>query len=162
MSEYIMDLRKIVGHRPLLQAGASVLVEDEQGRLLLEQRADDGKWCYPGGSVELYENTEEAARRELFEETGITAKNLSLFGVYSGPEMTHVYPNGDETSNIDIVYITKDFTGELHPQASEVLALRFFGPDELPTPILETHYPCLNQWLESKGMPALTRVKSEE
>ena len=157
MREYIMDLRKIVGHRPLLQAGASVLVEDDCGRLLLEQRADDGKWCYPGGSVELYENTEEAARRELFEETGITAKNLSIFGVYSGPEMTHVYPNGDETSNIDIVYITKEYTGALNPQPSEVLALRFFGPDELPTPILETHYPCLNQWLASKGYSALKK-----
>ncbi len=157
MSEYIMDLRKIVGHRPLLQAGASVLVEDEHGRLLLEQRADDGKWCYPGGSVELYENTEEAARRELFEETGITAKSLSLFGVYSGPEMTHVYPNGDETSNIDIVYITKEFTGELRPQPSEVLALAFFSPDEFPNNILETHYPCLRQWRESKGCSPIER-----
>ena len=31
MSDYIMDLRKIVGHRPLLQVGASVIVEDEKG-----------------------------------------------------------------------------------------------------------------------------------
>ena len=35
MSDYIMDLRKIVGHRPLLQVGASVIVEDEEGRLRL-------------------------------------------------------------------------------------------------------------------------------
>ena len=38
MSEYILDLRKLVGHRPLLQVGASVLLEDEQGRLLLPQK----------------------------------------------------------------------------------------------------------------------------
>lgn len=37
MSDYIMDLRKIVGHRPLMQTGASVLVIDEDGRLLLEK-----------------------------------------------------------------------------------------------------------------------------
>ena len=36
MSDYIMDMRRLVGHRPLLQAGASVLLEDERGRLLLQ------------------------------------------------------------------------------------------------------------------------------
>lgn len=40
MSDYIMDLRKIVGHRPLLQIGASVIVEDEKGRILLQKRSD--------------------------------------------------------------------------------------------------------------------------
>ena len=32
---YIMDLRKVVGHRPLLQVGASIIVVDECGRILL-------------------------------------------------------------------------------------------------------------------------------
>ena len=67
MSEYILDLRKLVGHRPLLQVGASVLLEDEQGRLLLQRRADCHLWGYHGGSVELDEVVEEAARRELWE-----------------------------------------------------------------------------------------------
>ena len=38
MSDYIMDLRKIVWHRPLLQVGASVIVEDEDNRILLQLR----------------------------------------------------------------------------------------------------------------------------
>ena len=74
MSEYIMDLRKIVGHRPLLQVGASVIVEDAQGRILLQKRADNHCWGYAGGSVELDEIVEDAARRELLEETGIRAE----------------------------------------------------------------------------------------
>ena len=41
---YIMDLRKIVGHRTLLQVGASVIVEDEQGRVLLQKRTDNHCW----------------------------------------------------------------------------------------------------------------------
>lgn len=36
MSEYIMDLRKLLGNRPLMQAGASVMVVDSQDRVLLE------------------------------------------------------------------------------------------------------------------------------
>ena len=55
MSSYIMDLRKTVGHRPLLQVGASVIVEDERGRVLLQLRKDTNEWGYSGGSVELDE-----------------------------------------------------------------------------------------------------------
>lgn len=40
MSNYIMDLRTIVGHRTLLQVGASVIVEDSQGKILLQLRRD--------------------------------------------------------------------------------------------------------------------------
>ena len=82
MSDYIMSLRKTVGHRPLMQTGASVLVVDREGRLLLEKRADTHDWSYPGGSVELYEKTEDAAARELEEETGIIALSLKL--MYDG------------------------------------------------------------------------------
>ena len=67
MSDYIMDLRKIVGHRPLLQVGASIIVENERGEVLLQRRADNHMWGYAGGSVELDEVVEDAARRELFE-----------------------------------------------------------------------------------------------
>ena len=86
MSGYIMGLRKIVGHRPLLQVGASTVVRDEKGRILLQKRTDNGCWGYAGGSVELDENVEEAARRELYEETGLIAQEMRLVGVFSGPE----------------------------------------------------------------------------
>ena len=43
---YILDLRKYVGHRPLIQVGASVIVEDAEGRLLLQLRADNHCWSY--------------------------------------------------------------------------------------------------------------------
>ena len=59
MSDYIMDLRKIVGHRPLLQVGASVIVEDEKGWILLQKRSDNHCWGYAGGSVELDETVED-------------------------------------------------------------------------------------------------------
>lgn len=82
MSEYILDLRKTVGHRPLLQVGASVIVVDSEGRILLQKRRDNGLWGYAGGSVELDEEVEKAAMRELFEETGLFADELELFGVF--------------------------------------------------------------------------------
>ena len=63
MSGYIMDLRKIVGHRTLLQVGASVIVENGDGQILLQKRKDNHCWAYAGGSVELDEVVEDAARR---------------------------------------------------------------------------------------------------
>ena len=129
MSSYIMDLRKIVGHRPLLQVGASVIVVDEENRVLLQLRSDNHCWGYAGGSVELDEPVEEAAKRELFEETGLIAQELELFGVFSGKDTHYVYPNGDEVSNIDIVYICRKYTGTLICQEGEVDKLKFFNPN---------------------------------
>lgn len=150
MSNYIMDLRALVGHRPLLQVGASVIVEDQQGRVLLQLRSDNHCWGYAGGSVELDEEVEEAAKRELFEETGLIANKLKLFGVFSGKDTHYIYPNGDEVSNVDIVYICKDFSGTLKCQEDEVEELRFFHTDEIPENLSKPIRKALFQWLESK------------
>lgn len=154
MSDYILDLRKIVGHRPLFQVGASVLLEDSEGRLLLQRRADCHQWGYHGGSVELDENVEEAARRELREETGLCAGELRLFGVFSGPEMHFTYPNGDEVSDIDHVFLCTDYSGTLCPQPDEVEELRFFAWDELPEDIVSLNRPALRAWVEEKRSKA--------
>lgn len=150
MSNYILDLRKLVGHRPLLQVGASVIVEDMQGRVLLQLRSDNHCWGYPGGSVELDEVVEEAAKRELWEETGLTANRLELFGVFSGKDIHYVYPNGDEVSNVDIVYVCRDYSGTLIPQEGEVEALRFFEIRDIPENISHPNRKPLEKYLESR------------
>lgn len=150
MSNYIMELRKIVGHRPLLQVGASVIVEDEFGRILLQLRSDNHCWGYSGGSVELDENVEEAAKRELFEETGLVAHKLFLFGVFSGKETHYIYPNGDEVSNVDIVYICNDYSGELRCQEGEVDELKFFETDKIPNNISKPIEVALRQYIKLK------------
>ena len=51
-----MDLRRIVGKRPLLQCAASVIIINEEGELLLGKRTDNQKWGYSGGSMNLGES----------------------------------------------------------------------------------------------------------
>lgn len=138
MSGYILELRALVGHRTLIQCAASVIVIDAEGRLLLGRRTDNHKWGYAGGSVEVDERVEDCARRELFEETGIVAENLEFFTINSGPEAHYVYPNGDEVSNIEIVYLCRSYHGALTPQRDEVEELRFFDVGEID---LETVSP---------------------
>ncbi|MBR3345439.1 MAG: NUDIX domain-containing protein, partial [Solobacterium sp.] len=63
MADYIMDLRKYVGHRPLLQCAASVIIINDKNEILLGKRTDNHKWGYAGGSIELGETVEDCARR---------------------------------------------------------------------------------------------------
>lgn len=145
-----MGLRKIVGHRPLLQVGASVIVENDRGEILLQKRADNHCWGYAGGGVELDEVVEEAARRELYEETGLIAREMELFGVFSGKDTHYIYPNGDEVSNIDIVYLCKKYDGTLKCQEDEVEELKFFPSDALPEPISPPVRKPLMHWAAAK------------
>jgi 8-oxo-dGTP pyrophosphatase MutT (NUDIX family) len=143
-----MDLRTVVGHRPLLQVGASVIVVDSENRILLQLRSDNHCWGYAGGSVELDEDVEEAAKRELLEETGLIAESLELFGVFSGKDLHYIYPNGDEVSNVDIVYVCKQYHGILKCQSGEVEELKFFHIDEIPENISKPISKALNRWIE--------------
>lgn len=81
MPGYIMDLRKLVGNRTLMQCTASIIIVNEKNQILLGKRTDNHKWGYAGGSIELDEKVEDCARRELFEETGLIADEIEFFMV---------------------------------------------------------------------------------
>ncbi len=146
---YIEDLRKFVGHSPLLLVGAGMLITDRRGWLLMGLRTDNLCWGIPGGGMEMGETLEETARRETTEETGLVVNSLSLFGVYSGPEFFYTYPNGDQVHNVSVVYQSSDFSGE--PGTSdEHSAWDFFDPDHLPEPISQPIRVILREWREKQ------------
>nr|WP_316623558.1 NUDIX domain-containing protein [uncultured Ruminococcus sp.] len=131
MTGYIAEMRKLVGHRTLIQCAASVICIDDQGRLLLGKRSDNKMWGYSGGAVEIDERVEDCAKRELYEEMGVTAEELEFFYVNSGPEAHYIYPNGDEVSNFEIIYICRKWHGEPKSLDGEMEELRFFSCDEI-------------------------------
>lgn len=131
MSGYISEMRKLVGHRTIIQCAASIICVDEQNRILMGKRSDNNMWGYSGGSVEIDERVEDCAKRELFEEMGLVAEELEFFCVNSGPEAHYVYPNGDEVSNFEIVYICRKWHGEIKSNDGELSDLRFFSKDDI-------------------------------
>jgi len=140
---YIQELRTLVGSRPIIMVGAGVLLF-QHDTVLLQKRRDNGLWGIPGGSLELGESLEEAAKREVLEEMGVEINELNLFGVYSGKEQFYQYPNGDQIYDVCVVYWTKDFHGEMHVDNDEVLELHFFPLEELPADITPLDQPILN------------------
>ena len=124
MSEYILDLRKIVGHRPLLQVGASVIVENELGQVLLQRRADNHCWGYAGGSVELDEVVEDAARRELLEETGLHARLIA------GKKAISEYDIPPYTRKQVVLFLGK-VEGNVTPQEAEVQNYQWVKAEKL-------------------------------
>lgn len=127
-----MDLREMVGRRPLVMAGAGVIVRNKEGELLLQLRSDTKDWGLPGGALELGESLEDTARRELFEETGLHAERFSFLRICSGPEFYAQYPNGDEVYNVISVYEANGISGEFSMTDGESLDLRYFPLDDLP------------------------------
>ncbi|SNY64703.1 NUDIX hydrolase [Paractinoplanes atraurantiacus] len=129
---YVERMRALVGREPLVLAGAGVLVWDDRRRVLLQQRSDDGTWSIPGGTVEPGEHLEDAARRELREETGLIAGALTLLAARSGPDCFVVYPNGDQCQVISLTYRADSWSGTLDLTDPETTDLRFFDPLDLP------------------------------
>ena len=131
MTGYMAEMRKLLGRRTIIQCAASVICVDAAGRLLLGRRSDNHLWGYAGGAVEIDEAVEDCARRELQEEMGLTARELSFFYVNSGPQAHYIYPNGDEVSNFEIVYLCRDWEGEPAARDGEMEELRFFACSEI-------------------------------
>ncbi|GIP56732.1 NUDIX hydrolase [Paenibacillus sp. FSL W8-0186] len=144
---YIMDLRAIVGSRPLIMPGACVLIFNENRELLLQRRTDTNDWGTIGGSLELGESLEEAAARELFEEAGLTAKSFKFITVLSGKDMYYKYPHGDEIYNVMAIYEAQEIEGNPKVNDEESHELKFFTLSE---PIVNLN-PFTEHYLRKAG-----------
>ncbi len=145
---YIEDLRAIVGTRPLILVGSVVILVNHDDQILLEQRRyPQGVWGLPGGLMELGESVEDTARRELFEETGLKAKQLHLIGVFSGPRYFVTAANGDEFYVVTNAFYTRDFSGEMRVDPVESLDAAFFHPEAFPEPVVGSHREMIQTYL---------------
>ncbi len=133
ISPHLARLRAVIGHDLVMLPSVSVIVVDDEGRLMLVRHAGhhDG-WAVPGGAVDLGESPADAAVREIREETGVEIDLPRLVDVLGGEDYEVTYPNGDRVAYVTAVYRAAFAGGTPVADQEEISELGWFTPQQLP------------------------------
>lgn len=113
---------------PKVAIGA--IVGDDQGRILLVQRADSGVWLYPTGWADIGYSASEVAVKEVHEETGIECTVERLVACFDGLRLGFT-----RVPLYSLVFLCRVTGGELDGHPLETSDVGWFGPDDLPEPL---------------------------
>jgi 8-oxo-dGTP pyrophosphatase MutT (NUDIX family) len=113
-----------------IRLGCSAAIFDEQGRIFLTRRADNGQWCLPGGRMESGESVAEACEREVWEETGLRVRVTRLVGVYSHPDQLVIYPDGNKAHIVALHFEAEIIDGQ-PTLSNETTDFGYFTLDEI-------------------------------
>jgi ADP-ribose pyrophosphatase YjhB (NUDIX family) len=102
--KFLARLRQMVGHELILVPTVVVIARHRDGRLLMVHENDADAWTLPGGIMEPGETPAEAAVREVFEETGMSATLTRIVAVIGGPDCETSYLNGDRIAWVATVF----------------------------------------------------------
>ena len=143
-SDYIKEIRSKVGHTPMHSPVVTLIIYNN-GKILLQKRADNGCWAIHGGGIELGEKYIETLKREIKEELNIEPINPELMGIYSGKELFNIYPQSkDQVYVLNHVFFCEKYTGEIEFNDGEVKDLQWFDLDNLPKNIFKVNLPIIN------------------
>ncbi len=126
---FVVELRRMVGTRELwMPAVTAVVVRDD--RVLLTERADNGRWAPVTGILDPGEEPAVGARREALEETGVEIAVERLAAVSVSPRITHV--NGDRAVYLDLTFACSWLSGESYAADDENTDVRWWPLADLP------------------------------
>jgi ADP-ribose pyrophosphatase YjhB (NUDIX family) len=132
---HVIEWMKELGHgvagyvTPKVAVGAAVV--NDEGKLLLIQRADSGVWLYPTGWCDVGYSAPEVVVKEVLEETGIEVEVVRLIGVLDGLRL-----GVSRVPLYSLVFLCREVGGVLRPHELECLDAGWFGRDELPADTL--------------------------
>lgn len=106
-----------------------VVCGNDEGKILLVQRADSGIWLYPTGWADTGYSPAEVAIKEVEEETGILCEPVQVLSVIDGQRMGFT-----RFGMYMILFHCRAVGGELKPHPLETSGAGWFGEDELPWP----------------------------
>jgi len=114
---------------PKVAVGAAV--GNDQGELLLIQRADSGVWLYPTGWCDVGYSAAEVVVKEVKEETGIEAEPVRLIAVLDGLRLGFT-----RVPLYSLVFYCQAVGGKLEPHPLECRDVGWFTADTLPSPLV--------------------------
>ena len=126
--DFIIELRRHIGHAPLPLVGVTAVVV-RGDEILLGHRSDNGALTPVTGIVDPGEEPATAAAREALEEAGVVIRVDRLAWVHQIPRIT--YDNGDQSDYLDLTFRCSWVSGEPYPADGEMTDVGWYGPDEL-------------------------------
>lgn len=136
-----MALDDRISHIPFIQTGSAIIIRNEVGEILLQERTDRNMWGLPGGCQELGEDLRVTATREAYEETGIKLNplDIELIDTLSGESRKNSYPNGDIVYNNTSLYLADVSITDINNLKcdSETKRLKFFNINDIPENIMD-------------------------
>lgn len=130
---YDVTARRVTRMQDAVHVAAGGVVSNARGEILLQKRADNGRWGLPSGYVDVGESVEHAAIREIWEETGIRKRVRRLVGIYSDPlcNVIGAYSNGSLIQFVIVIFECEYQSRELQI-SDESTDIGYFPPGNLP------------------------------
>ena len=137
----------------VVHVAASGIVYNDRGEILLEKRADNGWWGLPGGHIDVGESVEQAAVREIWEETGIRARVRRLVGIYSDPQYNVIGAYSDILIHfVVLIFECEYLSGDLRV-SEESTEIGYFPARNLPAKTLLCDVQAITDALENRIQP---------
>ena len=119
-----------LGREGKIRLGCSAAIINDEGKVLLTRRLDNGQWCLPSGGVEAGESPSEAVVREALEETGLRVRVKRLVRVYSDPNQLVMYVDGNKVQ-IVAIHFEVEVTGGALGLSNETSGFGYFSLKEM-------------------------------
>ena len=120
-----------------------IIIEIDGGIVLIERKNPPHGWALPGGFVDYGETLEQAAVREVFEETGLKASGLRLLGCYSDPS------RDSRMHTISSVYVA--IANGKPTGSDDAIQARIFRIDDLPENLCFDHGVIISDYVRQKS-----------
>ncbi|MFF5130172.1 NUDIX hydrolase [Streptomyces syringium] len=132
-------------------------VEDDDGRVLLQRRSDNGMWALPGGAMCIGEPLPECAIRETEEETGLRVEVTGIVGTYSNPRHVFAYDDREVRQEFSVCFLARPVAGEagVLTVSDESTDVRWFAPEDVDAlPMVAGVRKRVDDWRHGR-MPAI-------